>query len=583
MFTVSSLDGHAVDGGLDLDLDWGSQGVLGQKKRTIRLRICRLSDINKSENLILSYNKRKSDLRIDRDFFYKKGSQRSTRRFAFSEGQSCGFVDVKIRPNFKGQNSKKIVLAVKRRTAASSKSLTAERIGFTVGKLVRNRDQQNGVLAFDSPQDLKDLASLEEGSVVLSTASSSSDPAVLNSHDLSGSATSAGTGGPMIASPDPNWKRKTNSSHWSISTRHVNSLNSSYQLPALISDIDHVKGHTLVAGRFGGAFSLGGRVLTGWPNPYRHRGTMRYYNGFISKIDSAGNAVWSTQLGGSHSDRVNAVEVFKGGTSRIGGSFQSSSKFGSIELIGTKYNPVGVRQFVDSGFVARVNTNGTFKWAKSFRAGASGHSGRSGKVPFASVHDLAIANGGITYVVGHYSGKLFYDNVSSHSVLLDSKTKTSSFLAKLKSDGKLEWIRSFGGRALAIEKFGKDSLIVVGHYSSENMSTLAGANSKTSYHQITSQGKEDGFVAKFGTQDGLSQWLVNVGGSGDEVVRAVTVKGSTIYVAANWSGDGISLPSFDEKNRRFTSRSSSLQDIIFASYDGSGKVLNAEIFRGDPQ
>ena len=33
------------------------------------------------------------------------------------------------------------------------------------------------------------------------------------------------------------------------------------------------------------------------------------------------------------------------------------------------------------------------------------------KVPFASVHDLAIANGGITYVVGHYSGKLFYDNV----------------------------------------------------------------------------------------------------------------------------------------------------------------------------
>ena len=50
MFAVSSLDAHAVDGGLDLDLDWGSQGVLGQKKRTIRLRICRLSDINKSEN-----------------------------------------------------------------------------------------------------------------------------------------------------------------------------------------------------------------------------------------------------------------------------------------------------------------------------------------------------------------------------------------------------------------------------------------------------------------------------------------------------------------------------------------------------
>jgi len=45
----------------------------------------------------------------------------------------------------------------------------------------------------------------------------------------------------------------------------------------------------------------------------------------------------------------------------------------------------------------------------------------------------------------------------------------------------------------------------------------------------------------------LSQLLVNVGGSGDEVVRAVTVKGSTIYIAANLNGDGISLPSFDGK------------------------------------
>lgn len=100
-------------------------------------------------------------------------------------------------------------------------------------------------------------------------------------------------------------------------------------------------------------------------------------------------------------------------------------------------------------------------------------------------------------MVGHYLGKLFFDNVSGHSVLLDSKTKTSSFLAKLKSDGKLEWIRSFGGRALAIEIFGRDSRIVVGDYSPENMSALAGTNSKTSYHQITWQGQEDGFVAKF--------------------------------------------------------------------------------------
>jgi len=86
----------------------------------------------------------------------------------------------------------------------------------------------------------------------------------------------------MISSPDLNWRRKTNSSHWSISTQHVNSLNSNNQLPALISDIDHVEGHTLVAGRFGGDFSLAGRVLTGWPMHYLHRATMRYYNGFIS-------------------------------------------------------------------------------------------------------------------------------------------------------------------------------------------------------------------------------------------------------------------------------------------------------------
>jgi len=78
----------------------------------------------------------------------------------------------------------------------------------------------------------------------------------------------------------------------------------------------------------------------------------------------------------------------------------------------TKYNPVSARYFIDSGFAARMNISGIFKWAKSFWTGAIGHSGRSGKVPFTSVHDPAIANGGITYVVGHYLGKLFFDNVS---------------------------------------------------------------------------------------------------------------------------------------------------------------------------
>lgn len=606
MFNSSSLDSTFSGKGIELYLEHPRRGRVIEGDR-VRLHFCAGNKKHNFEDLIFSYNKNRSTAKLGQDFQYVSQKLDSSRRMTLSKGESCGFVDLRIPKDSKLEAKERVVLSVKPRSKNAAQPSDIARISFSIVDSLGKKDNQKNNSITDSFNGIKKNNSDEESNVHLasvtihrdlpggfvggkrvvpkpgtttSTPTSTTNTSSSNGSSGSGSTTSsgnsgttttssyAGTGGPSSAGTESTWRRKNTFSSWSIASQPVKAVTPSGKTlwgKTNIADIDHANGHTLIAGSFDKIVTLGGKRLTGWADNT---------NGFVSKVDAYGNTVWSTQMGGIKDDNVAAVEVFNGGTSRIAGVFRDSAKFGSIELKGSSYS-----KSVQNGFVARLNANGTFNWAKRFWAEPSGK-GYTRNEPFVSIQDIAVANGGYTFAIGRFSGKLYYDYIGANDSLTDVSSQRN-FLAKIKPDGQLEWIRPFGGVANAIARYDKDSVVVVGDYSTPTMSTWGNLRGANPGHYISSKGKRDGFLAKFSTHNGFSQWLVNIGGPGDESVRAVDVRDRKIYIGVNWHGDGIDLNNFGG-GKRYTTRSSRLTDIVFGSYDGNGNVLHARTFQGDP-
>lgn len=602
MFEISSLDSSSGKG-VDLYLDHPHRRRVQEGDR-FRLHFCAGEEKGKFKDLFFSHNKNQSTAKLGDDFQYVSEKLDSSRRLTLPKGESCGFVDLYIPKDAKLEGKERVVLSVKRRSKNWDQSSDIARISFSiVDSLGKKVDNKNNSIS-DSFKGIKKNNAGEESNVHLAsvtihrdlpggfvggervvpkpgTTTSTTNTSASNTSSGSGSTTSpgnsgttttsdyAGTGGPSYAGTESTWKRKNTLSSWSIASQPVKAVTRSGKTlwgKTNIEDIDHANGHTLITGSFDKIVTLGGKRLSGWADNT---------NGFVSKLDAYGNNIWSTQMGGIKDDNVAAVEVFDGGTSRIAGVFRDAAKFGSIELKGSSYS-----KSIQNGFVARLNANGTFNWAKRFWAEPSGK-GYTRNEPFVSIQDISIANGGYTYAIGRFSGKLYYDYIGANGSLTDVSSQ-GNFLAKIKPDGQLEWIRPFGGVANAIAKYDEDSVVVVGDYSSPTMSTWGNLRGANPGHRISSKGKRDGFLAKFSTHNGFSEWLVNIGGPGNDSVQAVDVRDRKINIGVNWHGDGIDINSFGGGKMFYATRPSRLSDIIFAVYDGNGKTLHARAFKGDP-
>jgi hypothetical protein len=127
---------------------------------------------------------------------------------------------------------------------------------------------------------------------------------------------------------------------------------------------------------------------------------------FFAKYDSAGTLLWVRGIGSSGTDGVGAVLVDGAGDIFVAGSFQTTTSFGSTNLISQ-----GGSDF----FVAKYNSDGTLLWAKGW--GTIGTDGAS---------DLALDADGELYMSGIFSGGLLFGND-----YLSSSGSTDAFVGKL--------------------------------------------------------------------------------------------------------------------------------------------------------
>ena len=221
---------------------------------------------------------------------------------------------------------------------------------------------------------------------------------------------------------------------------------------------------------------------------------------FVAKLDSSGNLIWNTFLGGDGDDRGKAVAVDGSGNVYVTGS---STAFWFTAIRG--FN--GGRE----AFVAKLDSSGNLIWNTFLFLGLPAeHQGNA----------VAVDGSGSVYVAG--------DTFGLHQ---------DAFAAKLDSSGNLIWNTFLGGdganQGFAVAVDGSGNVYVAGY------STASWGSPVRDF----SGGEADGFAAKL-DPDGNLTWNTFLGGNEGDFGQALAVDGSgNVYVAgesdATWGGSPV--------------------------------------------
>jgi gliding motility-associated-like protein len=196
------------------------------------------------------------------------------------------------------------------------------------------------------------------------------------------------------------------------------------------------------------------------------------YDIYVIKFDSQGNQQWVKTAGSPLDDRGNSIYVDVNNEIYITGEFRDHVIFGQ-DTLNNNGGPSG-RDI----FVAKMDVNGNWKWAK--KAGSGKSSERGNRI-------VANATGNI-FVTGQIRGNA---NFGSNISLDAGPDSIQVFVAAIDTAGKWKWAIQAGsdvidrGTGLAVDD--SCNLYVCGYY--ENTAAF-----DSTY--VTAKGRKDGFVSR---------------------------------------------------------------------------------------
>jgi len=153
---------------------------------------------------------------------------------------------------------------------------------------------------------------------------------------------------------------------------------------------------------------------------------------FVSKLDASGNFVWAKQLGGSRDEYGFSLVTDKSGNVYTTGWFNGTADF---DPGAATYNLTSV--MVGSNiFISKLNTAGTFVWAKSI--GGSDYTSSQG-------YAIAIDVGDNIYTTGIFQGIADFDP-GANVYNLTSAGFSDAFILKLDPSGNMVWAGALSGK-----------------------------------------------------------------------------------------------------------------------------------------
>ena len=163
---------------------------------------------------------------------------------------------------------------------------------------------------------------------------------------------------------------------------------------------------------------------------------------FFSKIDAAGNLLWSKAIGASSSIPAKGKATPTGWASA--GTLAADGA-GNVYLTGEMRGTVdfdpgsGTTALSGSAFVTKFSTGGNFVWARTFTEAA----------PFSSVtvNDIVVGANGNVYTTGTYYNKVDFDPGKQRFVLHSNGVEgygnvTATYVTALNSSGNFLWAKS---------------------------------------------------------------------------------------------------------------------------------------------
>lgn len=241
---------------------------------------------------------------------------------------------------------------------------------------------------------------------------------------------------------------------------------------------------------------------------------------FVSKLDAAGNFVWSVQMGGTNIEVPRDITADATGNIYITGYFTGTADFdpgaGTLNFTATS----------ESIYVVKLTNSGTLIWAKHMAQTTPYNSSGS---------SIAADATGNVYVGGHFEGTVDFDPGAGTSV------KTSigfydAFIAKLDASGNFVWANSFDGP-------NGESISGIRVDANSNVYACGALYGTTDFdpdtavtNSLTSNGFWDMFILKI-TSSGTFLWVKQIGSTDYDYAQAIALDaGNNIYVSGYYVG-----------------------------------------------
>ncbi|MBO1346178.1 MAG: hypothetical protein EBE86_001675 [Hormoscilla sp. GUM202] len=238
---------------------------------------------------------------------------------------------------------------------------------------------------------------------------------------------------------------------------------------------------------------------------------------YFAKFSSEGDLVKAFQYGGSSEDYGHGIAIDSNGNVWATGSFS-----GSIDIDGDGINDLTSNGKKDSYF-AKFDSEGGLLFAKNI-GGSDVDSGV----------DIATDSNGNAWVKGYFQGNIDIDgngindltNGSYDGIIIPIDT----YVAKFDSKGNLVKVLDIGPKGSAIATDSNDNLWVTGAFKDSIDIDGDGKN------DLTSNGKNDSYVAKFDEEGNLVKAL-NIGGTNSDGGDAIaTDSNGNVWATGKFSG-----------------------------------------------
>ncbi len=264
----------------------------------------------------------------------------------------------------------------------------------------------------------------------------------------------------------------------------------------------------------GNAYVVGTSYAT-WGTPLTGFGGES--DAFVAKLDTDGNLVWSTFLGGASSDGGYAIDLDAGGNIYVGGGSQAT--WG-----------MPLSSYVGGAFAAKLDNDGALLWHTFLGSSESD-----------TVLGLDVDGSGNVHVTG-------WSLATWGMPVSPTVGEADIFVAKLTTDGALLWNTFVGG---AENDFGRGISVDGGG----NVHLVGDASATFGMPVRALGGGFDVLVAKLNSA-GTLLWHTFLGGTATDSGRELTLDAlGNIYVTGNSGGDwGMAIRPYDEGTDAFAAR-----------------------------